>query len=64
LILKAGDLDPSLPQVYYQLGLVYTRKGEMDKTIESFEKFLELAPQAPEAEIVKKLLEEIREKND
>jgi tetratricopeptide (TPR) repeat protein len=61
-LLKARDLDPSLAQAYYQLGLVYTRKGEMEKSVENFDKFLELAPQAPEAETVRKLLEEIRKK--
>jgi len=59
VLLKALSLDKSLPQIHYQLGLVYIRKGEMDKAIERFETFLDLAPQAAEAEAVKSLLEEI-----
>jgi len=62
-LLKAKDLDPSLPQIYYQLGLVYTRKGELDKTIASFEEFLALAPDAPEAESVRKILEDLKKRD-
>ena len=62
VLLKARDLDPALSQVYYQLGLVYTRRGDLEKTIENFNRFLELAPRTPEAETVRKLLEEIRQK--
>jgi Tfp pilus assembly protein PilF len=49
-------------QTYDQLGLVYTRKGELDKTIKSFKKFLEPDPHAPEAATVKILLEELTKK--
>lgn len=61
-LLKAKELDPSLPQIYYQLGLVYTRKGELEKTIASFEEFLALAPDAPEAESVQKILDDLKKR--
>ena len=38
------------------------RKGEIEKSIENFEKFLELAPQAPEAERVDALVEDLKKK--
>ena len=61
-LLKAKEFDSSLPHTYYQFGLLYLRKGEIEKSIENFEKFLELAPQAPEAERVEGLVEDLKKK--
>jgi tetratricopeptide (TPR) repeat protein len=61
-LLKAKELNPSLANTYYQLGLLYLRGDEIEKSRQNFEKFLELAPQAPEAEAVKNLLEELKKR--
>jgi len=59
---KAKELDPSLPNTYYQFGLLHFKKGELEKSIENFEKFLELAPQSSEAESVKAIIEDLKKR--
>ena len=53
--------DPKDPYVHYALGLAYGRKGEQNKSIESFaaardhfRKMLEINPSMDEAEFAKK----------
>jgi tetratricopeptide (TPR) repeat protein len=58
-LLKAIALKPSFPQPYYQLGLLYLRKDEAAKSRENFKRFLELAPEAPEAKAVRDILGEL-----
>jgi glutaredoxin-related protein len=38
------------------------RKGNIEKSIENFKKFLKLAPNAPEAQTVRTLLNELEKK--
>ena len=61
-LLKALSLKPSFPPPYYQLGLLYLRKDEIAKSRQNFERFLELAPQAPEAAAVRNILEELKKR--
>jgi len=61
-LLKAKELDPKLADTYYQLALLHFRKGELKEAVSNFEKFLELAPQAAEAEMVKGIIEELKKK--
>jgi tetratricopeptide (TPR) repeat protein len=49
-------LDPSNPQAHHQLGLCYASSGENSKARAAFERFLELAPDDPEATTVKEML--------
>ncbi|OQA44854.1 MAG: TPR repeat-containing protein YrrB [Chloroflexi bacterium ADurb.Bin325] len=44
LLIRARDLDPNLPEVYYGLGVLYKLRGEKDAAIAAFEKFLEIGP--------------------
>jgi tetratricopeptide (TPR) repeat protein len=50
LLLKARDLDPRLPEVYYGLGVLYKLKGQKADAIAAFENFLQIGPgQDPQA---------------
>jgi tetratricopeptide (TPR) repeat protein len=44
------------PQPYYKLGLAYTNKGDYEKAIANFKKFVELAPDSSEASIAKNII--------
>ncbi len=59
---KAKELDSLLPDTYYQLGLLYFKQGALEEAIHNFVEFLRLAPQAPEAEQVKDIIEELKKK--
>jgi tetratricopeptide (TPR) repeat protein len=61
-LLKAAALKPAFPQPYYQLGLLYLRKDEVEKSRQNFEKFLSLAPEAPEAAAVRDMLEKLEKR--
>jgi len=54
--MKCLDFDPKHAYGHYELGLTYNQKGKKDMAIVHLEKFLELAPNAPEAEQVRRLL--------
>jgi tetratricopeptide (TPR) repeat protein len=61
--LKALKLDANMSKVFYQLGWAYFKKGELEKSIESFEKFLESNPASPKAPEVKGVLEELKKQS-
>lgn len=44
LLLRARDLKPDLPEVYYGLGVLYKFKGQKAEAIAAFEKFLAIGP--------------------
>ncbi len=44
LLIRARDLAPTMPEVYYGLGVLYKAKGQNAEAIAAFEKFLELGP--------------------
>ena len=44
------------PEVYYQLGCLYHKLGKAREARLSFERFLELAPDHPQADRVRQLL--------
>lgn len=50
------DADPNQPLAHYYLGLLQMNDGERDLAKGHFERFLELAPDAPEATIAKELV--------
>ena len=58
---KSKELDPTFSPVYYQLGLSYLKKEELELSITHFEKFLQLVPDAPEAESIKSVVSELKE---
>jgi len=57
---KARELKPDFTSTHYQLGLSFIKKGDFAKAIESFEKFLALEPNAPEAESIRKMIDELK----
>jgi len=50
------------PKPYSKLGYVYLNKGDMPKALEYFRKFVQMAPDDPEAEQVKKVIELLQKK--
>jgi predicted Zn-dependent protease len=69
---KEGDLDAALadfraavgaggepPETYRSLGAVYRSRKEMREAKASFQRYLEVAPNAPDAAMIKNYLEEI-----
>ena len=57
---KSIELNPEFSSVYYQAGLVSTKKGNFEKAIEFFNHFLKLEPNAPEADQVTAIIEELK----
>ncbi len=53
---KAMDLDGNDAYAHYYAGHAYLRTGDPAKAVEVFKHFLQLAPQAPEAEKAKALI--------
>jgi tetratricopeptide (TPR) repeat protein len=57
----ASDIKPTWPEPFMKLGYAYLNKKDSAKAIEYFEKFLEMAPDHPQAEGIKFILEDIKE---
>lgn len=56
----AIDRKPDLAYAHYYSGLAHNALKRPDKMVESFQKFLKLAPNAPEADRVRSLLRNVR----
>ncbi len=50
---KAAKLAPDWPDVYYSLGSVQAKMGDPASAVKSYQRYLELAPRAPDAEKVR-----------
>jgi len=50
---KAAKLAPDWPDVYYNLGNVQAKMGDTASAVRSYERYLALAPRAPDAEKVR-----------
>jgi tetratricopeptide (TPR) repeat protein len=50
---KAAKLAPDYPDVYYNLGNVQSKIGDLPSAIKSFRRYLELAPKSPDASKVR-----------
>lgn len=61
---KSIELDPNFSSAYYELGLVYVKKGDFPKAIEFFEGFLKLEPNAPEADMVRDVIEKLKKQTN
>ena len=57
---RAAELNPSFAYAHYYAGLSYSRSGRADRTSEHFERFLKLAPRAPERAAVESLMRTLR----
>lgn len=59
----ALSLNPEFSEAYYKLGLAYLNKGDIENARLNLEKFIEMAPDSPDAEIAKQFLKSIEESN-
>lgn len=57
---RAAELDPSFAYAHYFAGLSFSRIGRADRTSEHFERFLRLAPRAPERAAIETLMRTLR----
>lgn len=55
----AIKIKPDWPKSYKQLGYAYLNKGDTKKAIEMLKKFLELAPESPEAPGIKEVIKSL-----
>lgn len=58
--LKAVEIQENYAEAYYQIGTIYINKGQTAEAIKNLEKFMELAPEHPNAAIAKQLLEYLK----
>ena len=56
----AVKIKPDWPKAYLQRGYAYLNKGDMENAVQSMKKFLELAPDSPEAEGVKEVINSLK----
>lgn len=56
---QAAKLAPDWPEIYYNLGVVQEKAKEYDKAIGNLEKYLALAPNAKDADVVRDLIYKI-----
>jgi len=56
---RAAQLDPAYPDPFRQLGLLYYQQKDRARAKQSFEKYLALRPDAPDAGRIKSYLVEI-----
>ena len=59
---KSTQLDPAYGSAFYYAGLAYYRAGRIDLMTNNFEKFVKLAPNAPERPEVESILRTVRGK--
>lgn len=58
----AIQIKPDWGEPYLKLGYVFLNKGDFEKAKENLKKYLEIAPNAPNAEEVKKLIQSLEKK--
>jgi regulator of sirC expression with transglutaminase-like and TPR domain len=56
---KAAELDPSLAEPHRQLGFLYYQRRDYARASAAFTRYLELRPDAPDAERIKAYLTEL-----
>lgn len=56
----AIQINPKWPKSYMQRGYAYLNKGDIKKAIASFKQYLELAPDAPEADGVREVIKSLK----
>jgi tetratricopeptide (TPR) repeat protein len=57
---RAAELNPTFAYAHYYAGLSYSRIRRADRTSEHFERFLKLAPKAPERAAIESLMRTLR----
>lgn len=53
---RAKELKPNLAPAYYQLGMIYVNQNKKPEAIQNLEKFVELAPDDPNAAVARQIL--------
>jgi tetratricopeptide (TPR) repeat protein len=53
---------PKFADVYRGLGVCFAKLNKQDKAIESYEKYLDLNPQAKDADMVRQIIKEYKKK--
>jgi hypothetical protein len=61
--IEASNYQPSLSAPWKLLGEAYEKKREYSKAAESYKKYLEILPRAPDAAKIRKLVSELEEKS-
>ncbi len=64
LLQRARKLDPANPENYYSLGVLHTLLGDPVSAVASYQKYLSLAPDAPDAEKVEEWIEKLGHRLD
>ena len=54
--LKVKELTPDYAPAYYQLGMIYVNQNKKPEAIENLERYIELAPDEPNADIARRIL--------
>ncbi|MCJ7582456.1 MAG: tetratricopeptide repeat protein [Candidatus Aminicenantes bacterium] len=62
--LRAVDVQADYVDALYQIGTIYIGKGQTEDAVKNLEKFLELAPEHPNAAIAKQLLEYLKKQGE
>jgi len=57
---KAIQTDPNHSESYYQLGIVMLGFGKMDEAVGNLQKYVDLAPEGPNAETAQALVEQLK----
>jgi tetratricopeptide (TPR) repeat protein len=58
---KVLELDPAFADAYYQLGMVNVNKGANAEAITELEKYLELAPDGPNAAVATGIINHLKQ---
>jgi len=59
---KSVTIDPAFADGYYQLGMASVALSKTDEAVDAFKKLLELAPDSPQAETAKSIMEALTKK--
>jgi tetratricopeptide (TPR) repeat protein len=57
----AASIKPQWPEPYVKLGYTYLNSGDYKSAIESFEKFLEMAPDSDQADTIQEVIKSLKE---
>lgn len=57
---KAVEVDPAHAEVHRSLAIAYAKLGKPEDAVQHYEKYLELAPNSPEAATVRKFVDDYR----
>jgi cytochrome c-type biogenesis protein CcmH/NrfG len=60
---EASNYQPTVAMPWKLLGEAYERKHEYAKAVDSYNKYLQLLPHAPDAAKIKKTISELEEKS-